>query len=287
MLGNYLYRMLFFATVCLTLGAAQATSLAASQPACGLQISARIVQGQLVQGRLNTPGTVSLNGQVLKHTAQGAFVFGVGRDADTLALQVHSKNGDCTYQLNILKRTWNSEVVNGVPQNTVTPSAAEQKRIAQEGALITAARALDSDLLDWQAPLQWPAAGRITGVYGSQRIVNKVPLSPHMGLDIAAPTGTPVYAPLAGTVSLVHKDMLMTGGTLIVDHGFGVSTVYIHLSKILARAGQRVRAGERIALIGSTGRASGPHLHFQVQWFQLKLDPKLLMPTAAPPALAK
>jgi murein DD-endopeptidase MepM/ murein hydrolase activator NlpD len=132
-------------------------------------------------------------------------------------------------------------------------------------------------LLDWAAALQWPARGRISGVYGSQRILNGQARDPHLGLDIAAPTGTAVIAPLAGTVRLAVSDMVLTGGTLLLDHGHGVSTIYIHLSRIDVREGQRVLAGEQIAAIGATGRASGPHLHFQVQWFQERLDPALLL----------
>ncbi len=263
---------------------------------CGVQLPARALPGQLIQGQLidakrNANTIIEVAGRRLQRSADQRFVFGIGRDqTGSASVTVKTDTGktgtqSCVAQIAISARKYRTEVVNGVPQSTVTPDPEQQRRIEQESALITAARAIESPRLDWQSPLRWPASGRITGVYGSQRIVNKKPLNPHLGLDIAAPSGTAVYAPWAGKVSLVDDDMLMTGGTLLIDHGYGVSTIYIHLSKVRAKLGAEVKAGEHIADIGATGRASGPHLHFQVQWFQEKLDPQLLLP-AMPPRVA-
>ena len=127
------------------------------------------------------------------------------------------------------------------------------------------------------SPWQQPASGRISGVYGSQRILNGVPGSTHLGLDIAAPKGDPVLAAADGTVSLVHQDMVLSGKTVLIDHGHGVSTVYIHMSQIQVELGQRVKAGQRIGSIGASGRASGPHLHWGLNWFDVKLDPQQLL----------
>ena len=123
----------------------------------------------------------------------------------------------------------------------------------------------------------WPATGRISGVYGSQRVLNGKPRNPHFGLDIAAPDGTEVFAPADGLVTLTHPDMLLSGGTIILDHGQGLSSTFLHLSKILVEAGSFVKQGELIALIGSTGRASGPHLDWRMNWLDRRVNPQPLL----------
>jgi murein DD-endopeptidase MepM/ murein hydrolase activator NlpD len=178
----------------------------------------------------------------------------------------------------VATRDYATERVNGLPPSTVTPNPAEQARIAREAALITKARERDDARSDFADGFVRPAKGRISGVYGSQRILNGEPKSPHMGLDIAAPSGTPITAPAPGVVTLVHPDMLLTGQSVIVDHGHGVSTVYIHMSRTDVVEGQRLKAGDQIGAIGMSGRASGPHLHWGLNWFDVKLDPALLLP---------
>lgn len=257
-----------------------AASSASAGNRCSLEISDPATQGLLVRARAHAGSRVSVLGKNLRLSADGDFVFGVPyHQASPLLVLVAAPDGCKTaYRLAIETRKYAVERVDGLPSATVSPNPEEQARIAREAALITAGRAHDTMALDWLGTWRWPAQGRISGVYGSQRILNGYPRAPHLGLDIAAPVGTPVLAPLSGTVRMVHKDMLMTGGTLLVDHGFGVSTIYIHLSAIDVKQGQRVTAGQRIAAIGATGRASGPHLHLQVHWFQEKLDPALLLP---------
>jgi murein DD-endopeptidase MepM/ murein hydrolase activator NlpD len=267
---------LALAWVALLSHAANAQALAA---ACDVSLPREVVAGGLVIAEAPLGTTLTLAGKTLQQAPNGQFVFGAGRDVRAISMRAQRGTCEALLEIAVLPRKFKTEVVNGVPQHTVTPDPTLQKRILQEGALIGKARALRSDRLDWQQPLQWPALGRISGVYGSQRIVNKKPLNPHLGLDIAAPSGTPVYAALAGKVSLRHDDMVMTGKTLIIDHGFGISTLYMHLSRIDVAELAEVSAGQLIAAIGSTGRSSGPHLHFQVHWFQEKLDPQLLLPS--------
>ena len=250
----------------------------ASTP-CSVVLPPDLAQGALVRGRAPMASIVSYGGRQLAQTATGEFVFGIAANAPKFAsLQIKAAGCSATLKFPVAQRSYRTERIDGVPQNTVTPDAATAKRIAIEGAMIQKARGVDSDLLFWRQPFQWPATGRISGVYGSQRILNGVPSSPHLGLDIAAATGTSVVAALPGKVSLAHGNMIMTGKTLIVDHGFGINTIYIHMSEIAVQQGQIVNAGERIGAIGSTGRSSGPHLHFQVQWYQEKLDPALVLP---------
>ncbi len=256
-----------------------AQGLFAAAAPCSVVLPPDLTQGALVRGRAPSGSTITYAGRQLAQTATGDFVFGIAFNAPKEAT-LKIKGSDCSANLKfpVAQRVYATERVNGVPQNTVTPDPETAKRIAVEGAMIQKARAVDSKLLFWQKPFQWPAIGRSSGVYGSQRILNGLPSSPHLGLDMAAPSGTPVLAALSGEVTLAHAGMVMTGKTLIIDHGFGINTIYIHMSEIAVKEGQMVAAGERIGAIGTTGRSSGPHLHFQVQWYQEKLDPALVLP---------
>ncbi|MDX1555269.1 MAG: M23 family metallopeptidase, partial [Xanthomonadales bacterium] len=146
-----------------------------------------------------------------------------------------------------------------------------------EAAMVSSARARRDERTDFAGPYAWPASGRISGVYGSQRILNGEPRRPHYGLDIAAPTGSPVYAPADGVVTLAYDDMYFSGGTLILDHGHGLSSSFLHLSEILVEAGSRVERGDLIARIGATGRASGPHLDWRMNWLDRRVDPQRLV----------
>jgi murein DD-endopeptidase MepM/ murein hydrolase activator NlpD len=155
---------------------------------------------------------------------------------------------------------------------------AELPRIRKEVRLAKAARAIDSDLQNFLQTFTWPAQGIISGVYGSRRYYNGVPKRPHYGLDIAAPQGTAVTAPAAGIITLVHENMYFSGGTVIMDHGHGISSTFIHLHKAHVKSGDRVEQGQLIAEIGTTGRSTGPHLDWRMNWFNQRLDPQLLMP---------
>ena len=159
----------------------------------------------------------------------------------------------------------------------VTPSSTALLRIKAEGRAISAARAIFTPVAKFGGGFIWPTKGRISGVYGSQRILNGKPRRPHLGIDIAAPIGHPVVAAAAGTVTLANTDVYFTGGTVIINHGHGLSSVYSHLSAIHARLGQDVKQGEIIGKIGSTGRSTGPHLDWRINWFQERLDPQLLL----------
>lgn len=256
-----------------------ATHAETRPPDCGLQLPETLTQGQLVRGSVPVDGRVTVLQRNLRIGPAGEFVFGLGRDAPSpLTVFVSTASGcKAVVKREVQARRYRIEKVDGLPPRTVDPNPEEARRIAAESARIRAARAGDTPLRDWTAALAWPARGRISGVYGSQRVLNGQPKDPHLGLDIAAPTGTTVRAPWSGRVTLAAPDMVLTGGTLVIDHGHGVSTAYIHLSRIDVREGQQVAAGDPIAAIGATGRASGPHLHFQVHWLQERLDPALLL----------
>lgn len=238
--------------------------------------------GALLVGQVKPGVEVRLEQKTLRVTEDGWFVFGFGRDDEgerTLTLQ----RGDTreTHTLQLQPRQWNIQRVEGVPKETVSPPPETLARIREEAALVRAARKRDSDRRDFLADFVWPASGPITGIYGSQRFYNGEPRNPHYGVDIAAPTGSPVVAPADGVVTLVHPDMFFSGGTLLVDHGYGVSSTFIHLHRVLVKEGQEVKQGEKIAEIGASGRATGPHLDWRLNWYDERLDPQWFMSAPA------
>jgi murein DD-endopeptidase MepM/ murein hydrolase activator NlpD len=245
----------------------------------GISLQAPIARGQLIVASVDPAAVVSVNRRNVRVDSEGRFVFGIGRDDERLAICIRTGNdrrARCG-SVAVPGRSYRIERVDGLPPSTVNPDPAEQARIANEAALIASARERDDARSDFAVAFKTPARGRISGVYGSQRILNGAPRSPHMGLDIAAPVGTPIVAPAPGVVTLVHQDMLLTGKTVILDHGHGVSSVFIHMSRIDVALGDVLDIGDPLGAIGATGRASGPHLHWGLNWFDVKLDPALVV----------
>ncbi len=224
------------------------------------------------------PGTkVTLDGRALRVAPDGGFIFGFSRDAPGhAALDLTYPDGRHEHRdLAVRARQYEVQRIDGLPQEQVTPDPAQLERIKREAALINKARAADSDMLGFEEPLRWPVLGPISGVYGSQRILNGEPRQPHSGVDIAAPAGSPVVAAAGGTVTLAEPDLFFTGMTVIIDHGYGLSTIYQHLSRLDVAAGQHVEAGDTIGAVGATGRVTGPHLHWGMSWYDVRLDPAL------------
>lgn len=244
-----------------------------------LILDGNFIQGGLIVGRTD-PGTrISLDGRLISVGDDGRFVFGFGRDAKKNAiLQTIFPDGKRRVrQLTVKQRKYRIQRISGLPSRMVTPSLAALLRIRAEGKAIRAARAVFTVADGFLHGFIWPAKGRISGVYGSQRILNGKPRRPHLGLDIAAPVGTPIVASAAGKVTLANTDMYFTGGTVIIDHGYGLSTVYSHRSAVDIRLGQNVKQGQLIGKLGATGRATGPHLDWRLNWFQERLDPRFLV----------
>lgn len=244
-------------------------------------------QGSLIFGKLAEPEPdieVHFNDRALKVSEAGTFVFGIGRD-DTGTFKVSARNGANTLQreYTIVERSFDIQRIEGVQNKHVNPPEEVLARIARENTAVAAARRANDNRTDFDVQFIWPLTGPITGVYGSQRFYNGVPRSPHYGLDIAAPTGTLVVAPAAGQVTFAAPDLYYSGGTLIVDHGHGVSSTFIHLHKLLVEIGQRVEQGQAVAEVGATGRATGPHLDWRMNWFGVRVDPQLLMATQKVP----
>lgn len=252
----------------------------------GLTIRGQWQQGGTLFGSV-TPGySLQLDGRKVRTTSTGEFVFGLGADAPrqvTLILtDPQGRSEKRTYE--VKQRQYQVQRVNGVEQKHVTPPPELLARIERENELTRKARLLDDDRTDFLQDFIWPLSGPITGVYGSRRVFNGTPRSPHYGLDIAAPTGTKVVAPAAGMVTLAEDDLFYSGGTLILDHGYGLSSTFIHLSKILVAVGDRIEQGQAIAEVGATGRVTGPHLDWRMNWFDVRLDPALLMEGKPMPA---
>ena len=248
-----------------------------------------MAQGSLLRSHVARGSRLELVGADGKPTevrvgADGAFALGAGRDeAGPLHLRVtHPDGGVLDFQIAVKPREWQLERIEGVPEDTVNPPPEIAARIAREQALVNAARTRDDDRDDYEAAFTWPVQGRISGVFGSQRIFNGTPKSPHSGMDVAAPQGTPVHAPAAGIVTLAEPDLYLTGGTVLVDHGHGVSSNFLHFSRIDVHVGQRVEQGDVLGLVGMTGRATGPHMHWGMSWFGVRVDPQLLLPPASP-----
>ncbi len=249
------------------------------------EIFSEFQQGAVLIGKAAEGETIIYDDKELKLTDDGYFVVGLDRDADKMVsftVKLQTSGDSQIHQFEVKQRQYRLQKIEGVPQSTVTPNPEQVARARKEGALAWNARNHNSDLAFFKSEFQWPLIGPITGVYGSQRIYNGVPKRPHYGVDVARPTGTRVVAPAPGRVRLAYPDMFFSGGTLIVDHGHGLSSTFIHLSKILVEPGQMVELGDEIAEVGSTGRATGPHLDWRMNWFDRRVDPQLLvgpMPT--------
>jgi murein DD-endopeptidase MepM/ murein hydrolase activator NlpD len=258
-----------------------ATALVASASfsAMALELKGHLTQGGLVTGKLENAKSVSLDGKSLKLSPKGDFVFGFGRDAETThTLKWVDNNGKSHSQpIAITKREYKIDKINGVAKKYVSPPKEVSARISREAVAVRKAREVDSDLLYFLDPVLKPAEGRISGVYGSQRYFNGEPRRPHFGLDIANKTGSPVYAPISGTVVFAEPDLYYSGGTLIIDHGHGITSTYIHLSKLDVKVGDKIEQGNKVAEIGATGRVTGPHLDWRFNWKGERLDPALLM----------
>jgi len=244
-----------------------------------VELDGEAIQGGLIFGRASPGSTVFIEQTEVMVAPDGRFVIGFGRDeTGKRNLVVRDPSGGEEKQaLHIALREYQIERVEGLPPKTVTPDPEAADRIRAEAAMVSSARARRDQRTDYDAGFAWPANGRISGVYGSQRVLNGEPRRPHYGLDIAAPAGSPVYAPASGIVTMTHPDMYYSGGTIVLDHGQGLSSSFLHLSKVLVEAGTTVKKGDLIAEIGATGRASGPHLDWRMNWLNQRVDPQLLV----------
>ena len=254
-----------------------------ASPVLAVEFEGKFTQGGLIFGKAAPGSKIFLNGRALRVSHAGEFVFGFGRDAPSHAVLRIERPGKSTEDrtLTVSARKYRVQKIDGLPRRMVSPPPQVLARIKRENGEIAKARAEDSPMTHFRGTWLRPAPGPVTGVYGSQRILNGKPRRPHFGIDFAAPVGTPVVAPAGGKIVLAHNDMYYTGGTIIIDHGHGLTSAFLHLSALSVKRGDDVVRGQRIGAIGATGRATGPHLDWRINWFDSRLDPAFLLPAEA------
>lgn len=241
-------------------------------------LTGKYAQGGLLFGRTEPGAKVRLDGETVMVDADGRFVIGFGRDSALTSLLVVTLPDGAVERraLELEDREFPVQRIDGLDQSKVSGFTEEQlAKIAVDSAKKKAARKKTQDTADWAAGFDWPVTGRISGVFGSQRILNGEPKRPHSGLDIAAPQGTPVRAPAAGVVRLAEEGMYFEGGLVLLDHGHWLESAFLHLSRLDVEPGQHVEKGEVIGAVGATGRATGPHLHWSMKWVGRLVDPRL------------
>jgi len=263
-------------TIILSLGLALSAS-------AQVQLMGKMEQGALIRGLTEPSTQVMLNGESIQVTPNGAFAFGFSRDAElnqTLIL-VYADGLTQIKPLTIAAKKYRNDHLTGISKKIMQPSIKARERSAKDSKQVKAARAQFTARDSFTQDFIWPLTGRISGVYGSQRVYNGKPGNPHYGVDVAAKTGTVVVAPADGIISLSVADMFYSGGTMIIDHGYGVSSSFLHLSKLYVKPGDEVKQGQAVAEVGATGRVTGPHLDWRINWYQMRLDPVTLVPSMA------
>ena len=244
-----------------------------------IEFEGKFVQGHFILGKTEPGAKIQIDKKSVRVSKDGFFAFGLGRDRKNDVVITETLNGvKNQFVKKVLKREYKIQRIDGLPEKKVTPPKEVYDRIRKENKLIGKARAVDTDLIYFKDKFITPVDNAIiTGVYGSQRILNGKPRWPHYGLDYAQKTGTPIKAMLSGVVTLAEKDLYYTGATLIFDHGHGISTLYMHMNEIFVEMGQKVKKGDIIGTVGKSGRATGPHLDVRLNWFDVKLDPASIL----------
>jgi len=239
-----------------------------------IEFQGKFIQGHFILGKTEPNAKIIIGKKEVKVSKDGFFVFGIDRDRKfdlTLTKIINGKKSKIIKK--VLKRKYNIQRIDGLEESKVTPPESVYKRIKKENYAIGEARAINSNLNFFKDKFIMPVEGIISGVYGSQRILNGKPKWPHYGIDIAAKQGTMIKSSGTGVVTMAEDDLYYTGGTIIMDHGHGVSTIYSHLENVLVSVGDQINQGDIIGTVGSTGRSTGPHLDFRINWFQTRLDP--------------
>ena len=242
----------------------------------GLQ--SQLTPGGILVGQASVGSRIVYDKREVRLAEDGRFILGFGRDAQLQqSYTEHFANGESkTFYFTLKPRKYDIQRLTGIAKKYVSPDERVLSRIRREAAQVRKARIADTDQADFFNGFGWPVKGRISGVYGSQRVYNGQPGRPHYGLDIAVPTGTPVAAPADGVVQLVDPDLYYSGGTIIIDHGHGLFSSFLHLSKVAVKGGDAIKRGQIIGEVGATGRVTGAHLDWRYNWFDQRLDPALL-----------
>lgn len=244
-----------------------------------VELPDKATPGGMLIGKAPSGSEISVNGRAIRQTDDGRFVFGVGRDASGMVhVAIDCPDGvRIERRVSIEDRDYQIQRIDGLPPRKVEPNEADQAKIEADWIVLNDAKAIDSPVRGFVGRANWPVIGPISGVFGSQRILNGKPRSPHRGVDVAAPTGAPIVAMLEGIVTVAAPDMYYTGNTVMIDHGHGIQSLYAHLSEMSVEVGQRLERGARLGRVGATGRVTGPHLHLSLYWFETALDPALIL----------
>ena len=244
-----------------------------------IEFNGKFIQGHFIIGKTDPSSKIKIDKKQIRVSKDGYFAFGLARDRKYDVVITIEKNGvKKKITKRVQKRKYNIQRIDGLEEKMVTPPEEVYERIKKDNKLIAKARAVDTNLDFFKDKFIIPVDDAIiTGVYGSQRILNGKPKWPHYGLDFAQDEGAPVKAMINGTVTLAETDLYYTGGTLIFDHGHGISTLYMHLNEIFVKKGQKVKQGEVIGTVGATGRATGAHLDVRLNWFAVRLDPATVL----------
>ena len=241
-------------------------------------LNGNFIQGGLVYGKSIPKTSIKFMKRFIFQDSDNKFVFGMGRDyPETAVLEIKYNNDIRKINIKIKKQVYKIQKIKGLPKKMVTPPESVYKRIIRENKEIAKVRALNSKINYIFQDFIWPVQGIITGVFGSQRILNGKSRRPHYGIDIAASKGTNILAPTDSIVRMAEDNLYFTGGTIMLDHGHGVTSVYSHLSKLLVQKNQKIKKGHVIGHVGSTGRSTGPHLDWRINWFDQRLDPSLFI----------
>ena len=244
-----------------------------------VEFSGKFIQGSFILGKTKPGSKVEIDNRQVKVSKDGYFAFGLSRERkNNIIIKVLKDKKLEVFEKKVFKRKYKIQRIDGLPEKKVTPPKEVYERIKKENKIIGDARAIDSNLTFFKEKFIKPLDNAIvTGVYGSQRILNGKPKWPHYGIDFAAKEGTKIKAMLDGTATMVEPDLFYTGGTLIFDHGHGISTLYMHMKDIYVEKGQKVKQGDTIGTVGSTGRSTGPHLDVRLNWFDVRLDPATVL----------
>lgn len=245
--------------------------------AYSLEFNGKFTQGGLILGKTDPENKIFLDEKPLKISQAGNFVFGISRErSNDLKIEIKGISSSRVLIKKVSKRKFRIQRIDGLPKRKVTPNEEDMKRIRKEGKLIVKAKNINSNFDFFSKGFIRPLKGITTGVYGSQRILNGKKRRPHYGIDIASPKGTPIKSPNDGKVVLAEKDLFFTGGTLMIDHGHGLISIYSHLEKLNVKGNEKIKKGQIIGTVGSTGRSTGPHLDFRLYWNNIAVDPDLV-----------
>jgi len=243
-----------------------------------LELKGTFEQGSLIIGKTNPSNEIYVDQKKLKVSKEGYFVFGISRDRKkNIIISIGEDNKASQVIKSVKSRKFKVQKIDGLPKRKVSPNDEDMKRIRKEGKLIAKEKNVNSDLSFFFKDFIRPVDGITTGVFGSQRVLNGKPRRPHYGIDIAAAKGTKIKNSNSGNVLLAANNLFFTGGTIVIEHGHGLISIYSHLDKIFVKKGDFVKKGELIATVGSTGRSTGPHLDFRLYCRNIPVDPDLVI----------